>query len=234
MRVRAKPKFAVILAPSDSGLNSHIYNETAAVDSTKERKWASGSYVWNSDSTEILHIRRAEVFIHSLDVKLDGELIICLLNYIGECLAGVDENPVTSLGTLIPASKLHEIFINAARDILLFELTEIVQRASASSLRTPAFIEYFHYSPIVICLELQVGQPDASVLKTSSSGGAPMLSYVPGFIGSIARASPTVTFNEKTVENYFGPIYKLLRPIGQSLKQQAMVQIYKVTAVSLR
>ena len=107
----------------------------------------------------------------------------------------MDEDPnkvTTAVAALLPASKLHEIFINASKAILLFDLTETVQRASLNSARIPTFIEHFYHSAITINLEILVGQPDAAALKssaTSASIGSSSSTYVSTYVSAYVSLS---------------------------------------------
>lgn len=233
MRQHAKSKFAVVLCPSDSGLNSHIRGSEPEFngDGSTGTKWISVLCDWNSSSTQIIHIRSMALELQSLDVKIDGEMIVSLVNMLGDSLALLDQEQLSSNnGSFIPTPKLQEIFMNAAKDILLFDLTETIQRAQRESSRVPMFIESFYHSNFTIYFEVLFGRPDPSSRGSQSSNSlsAPMLSYMPEVLSSIAHTSPTIGFDEKTVVNYFGEIDKLIHPITSSFQQQIMVQAYKV------
>ena len=223
MRPLAKSKFAVVLSPTDSGLNSHIRGE-------EEVKWLSLKCDWNPFSKRILHIHNLELLVQKLDFKLDLDMIVNLFDFLGDSISFSNENQLSSIGSLIPSSKLQEIFMNAVKDILLFEMTDSIKKIQLQSDKIPIFIEKFYHSEVVISFEILLGISELTLKANSkiNSLGGPVLSYVPGIIGSMANTSPTIGFQEKCIENYFGEVGNLINPIASSFQQQALVQIYKI------
>ena len=239
MRANAKSKFEVILCPRDSGHNSHLRENPDAIiectdpaeDMTSKTHWLSVSCEWNPYSTQILHIRSVELLLQSLDVKIDGEMVLSLLNMLGDCLEKLDkERTSNSSGSFISAPKLHEIFMNAVKDILLFEITGMFQRAQGESSRVLMFIESFYHSRICLFSEVLFGRPDGDEAErfSANSLSAPMLSYMPEVLAPIAHTSPTIGFNEEKLVNFFGEVEKLIQPITKSFQQQALTQAYKI------
>ena len=68
---------------------------------------------WNPASSYILHIHVLEILLQKLDVKCDGEMIVSLLNTLGDSLTPLDDG--LSIGSLIPTPRMQGIFVNAAR-----------------------------------------------------------------------------------------------------------------------
>jgi hypothetical protein len=216
MRARTKSKFSVILSPSDSGLNSHLREDA------QDTNWLSVKCNWNPLSTRVNHIHSLEIIVYSLDVKIDGDMVFSLLNMLGDTLS-ISDDEIFS-GASIPSGKLQEIFMNAAKDILLFELRESIQRVQQESGKIPVFIEKFYHSRLVVFFEVLLGLPDPAEMSATPA----VFKFMPGIIGSIAHASPTISFNEKRIENYFGDSSQLINPIVISFQQQAIVQAYKI------
>merc|ERR1712070_229930 len=105
-----------------------------------------------------------------------------------------EENANTGSGSFIPAPKLHEIFMNAVKNVLLFEVTETIQRAQGESSRKLMFIESFYHSKISLFLEVLFGRPDG-VENNMNSLASPMLELMPEVLAPIAHTAPTIGFN---------------------------------------
>eukprot|EP01041_Mallomonas_annulata_P002324 gene2324-4520_t len=101
----------------------------------------------------------------------------------------------------------------------------------------PVYIESLYISPIV--LQLQVfASPNLIHLDPSSMDGpvaagfailgAPVLSFLGSIIGSIAHISPTFSFSELYLSNYFGLRNNLFWMISHIYIRQAVTQGYKV------
>lgn len=217
MRARAKTKFSVVLSPRDSGLNSHL-QETAC-----EKPWLSIKCNWNPASTRVTHIHSLDVEICPLEVKIDGDLLFSALDMIGNSFASSDEDKIILSSSRIPTKKLQEVFMNAARDILLFEFKDSILQSQLDSAKIPIFVESLIHNQVIVYFELFLGQPDPSVATSAS-----VLKFMPKVIGSIIHSSPTISFKERKIENYFGDLNHIITPIAASFQQQATVQCYKV------
>jgi len=218
--MRKRAKFSVVLSPRDSGLNSHLQEIIC------EKAWLSVKCKWNPVSTKVIHMHSLDIEVCPLDIKIDGELIFCLLDILGDSLVSSDEDKIILSSARIPTVKLQEVFTNAARDILLFEFKNSIFRTQFDSSRAPVFIENFHHSQIIIYFEFYLGQPDPS--NSASASSSSVLKFMPRVLGSIVHSSATISFKEKKIENYFGDIDNLTAPIVASFQQEATVQCYKI------
>jgi len=69
---------------------------------------------------------------------------------------------------------------------------------------------------------------DSQVARGFTILGSSILSIASGLIGSIAHVSPTFTFNDLRLLDYFGTMNDLIWIVSSSYAAEALTQAYKV------
>jgi hypothetical protein len=152
--MRHRARFPVVLAPRDSGLNSHLHEGHSdsggnggdgGISLEASTDWLRLHCDWQPMRPgQAPHLKALEVIVQELDVKVDMDLVMECVGVLGEMVLKrrLQRKTASLFG---PDAVVHETVIQAVRDVLRLDLTERVMRASENFLNSQVVYCLCHY-----------------------------------------------------------------------------------------